>query len=310
MAGYCDRAHAAQRPGTIGAMATSQLMPAAFIGHGSPMNTLERNRFTDAWRVFGAALPRPRAVLVISAHWFIPGTAVTAMEQPRVIHDFYGFPPELFAFDYPAPGAPEIAREIAQVVQPAHVGLDQDSWGLDHGTWSVLAHMFPAADIPVLQLSIHSGEPLDYHLALGERLAPLRERGIFILGSGNVVHNLRRLDWQRPQAGFEWAERFDRAVKGVMTSDPAGLASVLQHADFAQAVPTPEHFLPLAYLAGLCRAAGEVADVFVEGGTMGSLTMTSYALGFAPAAGVAATSGGAAAPMPDPHDVPPEQTNT
>jgi 4,5-DOPA dioxygenase extradiol len=290
-------------------MAASNLMPAAFIGHGSPMNTLQRNRFTESWAALGRTLPRPRAILAISAHWFIPGTAVTAMERPRVIHDFYGFPRELFEFDYPAPGAPEVAQEIVDVVRPAHVGLDHDSWGLDHGTWSVLAHVFPAADIPVLQLSIHSGEDTDYHIALGERLAPLRERGVFIVGSGNVVHNLRRLDWQRPEAGFEWAERFDRAVKSVITSDPAGLASVAQHADFPLAVPTPEHFLPIAYLAGLCKAAGEVPNVFAEGGTMGSLTMTSYVLGAAPgtpASGLAAAS----ASLPDPRDVPPEQTNT
>jgi len=291
-------------------MAATPLMPAAFIGHGSPMNTLERNRFTQQWAAFGQALPRPRAILCISAHWFIPGTAVTAMERPRVIHDFYGFPRELFAFDYPAPGAPEVAREIADVVKPAHVGLDQDSWGLDHGTWSVLAHVFPAADIPVLQLSIHSGADVAYHIDLGARLAPLRERGVLILGSGNVVHNLRRLDWQRPEAGFEWAERFDRAVRSVMTSDPAGLASVTQHADFPLAVPTPEHFLPLAYLAGLCQAAGETANVFAEGGTMGSLTMTSYVLGANPASGAGAGAARAGAPLPDPHDVPPEQTNT
>jgi 4,5-DOPA dioxygenase extradiol len=285
-------------------------MPAAFIGHGSPMNTLQRNRFTQAWADFGRALPRPRAILSVSAHWFIPGTAVTAMEQPRVIHDFYGFPPELFAFDYPAPGAPEIAREIADVVKPSHIGLDQDSWGLDHGTWSVLAHVFPAADIPVLQLSIHSGESLQYHIDLGERLAPLRERGIFIVGSGNVVHNLRRMDRQKADAGFEWADRFDRAVRSVMSSDPASLPSVLQHPDFALAVPTPEHFLPLAYFAGLCRAAGEAPIVFCEGGTMGSLTMTSYALGNPAAAGAGATATGAAAGLPDPRQVPPEQTNT
>jgi 4,5-DOPA dioxygenase extradiol len=291
-------------------MSASNLMPAAFIGHGSPMNTLERNRFTQAWAAFGQSLPRPRAVLAISAHWFIPGTAVTAMPRPRVIHDFYGFPPELFAFDYPAPGSPEVALEIVQAVKPAHVGLDVDSWGLDHGTWSVLAHVFPKADIPVLQLSIHSGKDIAYHVELGERLAPLRERGVFIVGSGNVVHNLRRLDWNRPDGGFEWAERFDRAVKSVMTSDPAGLVNVTQHADFALAVPTPEHFLPLAYLAGLCKAAGETADVFVEGGSMGSLTMTSYALGARSTASASTGAGGAAAPLPDPHQVPPEQTNT
>ena len=282
-------------------------MPAAFVGHGSPMNTLERNRFTAAWSQLGRELPRPRAILAISAHWFIPGSAVTAMERPRVIHDFYGFPRELFAFDYPAPGAPGVAREIVDIVRPAYVGLDHDSWGIDHGTWSVLAHMFPAADVPVLQLAIHSGEDLDYHVDLGARLAPLRERGVFIVGSGNVVHNLRRIDFSRADGAEDWGERFDGAVKQVMTSDPSALARVERHPDYALAVPTPEHFLPLAYLAGLCRAAGQPAATFIEGGTFGSLTMTSYLLG---ARSTAAESGAPAAPLPDPRSVPPDQTNT
>jgi 4,5-DOPA dioxygenase extradiol len=279
-------------------------MPAAFIGHGTPMNTLESNRFTDAWRALGRALPRPRAVLCVSAHWFVQGTAVTAMEQPRVIHDFFGFPPELFAFDYPAPGSRAIAEEIAEAVRPAHVGLDHDSWGIDHGTWSVLAHLLPAADVPVLQLSLHAGQPIAYHLDLGARLAPLRERGIFILGSGNVVHNLRRIDWRHPDGAADWGERFDAAVREVMTSRPQDLASVQQHPDHALAVPTPEHFLPLAYLAGLCQAAGEPARPFAEGGTLGSLTMTSYVLGMQPPAGAA---GDEATTMPA--RTPPEQTN-
>jgi 4,5-DOPA dioxygenase extradiol len=281
-------------------------MPAAFLGHGSPMNTLELNDFTRSWRALGQALPRPRAILVISAHWFIQSTAVTAMAQPRVIHDFYGFPPELFAFQYPAPGSPEVAQEIADVVRPGHVGLDHDSWGLDHGTWSVLAHVFPAADIPVLQLSIHAGAPLAYHLELGARLAPLRERGVFIVGSGNVVHNLRRVQWSYGDRGFDWSERFDLHVQALMTSDPAALAAAETHPDYSMAVPTSEHFLPLAYLAGLCTAAGEVAHRFAEGCTLGSISMTSYLLGMQPPVPPARSDDTQSLPA----GVPPEQTNS
>jgi len=288
-------------------MTAPTLMPAAFIGHGSPMNTLELNRFTAAWRELGAKLPRPRAVLSISAHWFIKSTAVTAMASPRVIHDFYGFPRELFEFDYPAPGAPGIAEEIVEVVKPSYVGLDHDSWGLDHGTWSVLAHVFPDADVPVLQLSLHAGAPFDYHLELGRRLAPLRERGIFILGSGNVVHNLRRMDPAQRDSVFDWGGRFDAEVKAIMGSDPGRLPTVASHRDYAASVPTAEHFLPLLYLAGLCEAAGEPARTFVEGGSMGSLTMTSYLLGRIDLPH--ARTGASVAGLPDPACVPPEQTN-
>jgi 4,5-DOPA dioxygenase extradiol len=288
--------------------APASTMPAAFIGHGSPMNTLERNRFTETWAALGRSLPRPRAILAISAHWFVPGTAVTAMAKPRVIHDFYGFPQALFDFDYPAPGAPEVAQEIVDTVKPAYVGLDRDSWGLDHGTWSVLAHLFPQADIPVVQLSIHSGEPMDYHIDLGARLAPLRERGILILGSGNVVHNLRRIDWGRADSAFGWGEAFDAEVKHIMGSTPGRLAQALLHPAYALSVPTPEHFLPLAYIAGVARASGEPAAAFAEGGTMGSLTMTSYLVGEVGGSGPAAQAHGSQ-DLPDPRQVPPEQTN-
>lgn len=286
-------------------MTTTDTMPAAFIGHGSPMNTLEVNEFTRSWRALGQALPRPRAVLAISAHWFIQGTAVTAMPRPPVIHDFYGFPQALFDFDYPAPGSPEVAREVADLLAPDFVGLDQDSWGLDHGTWSVLAHVFPGADVPVVQLSIHAGAPLAYHLELGARLAPLRQRGIFILGSGNVVHNLRLIDWARGDTGFDWADRFDAEVRDVMTRAPGQLASVQGSADYARAVPTPEHFLPVAYLAGVCHAGGEVATPFAEGRALGSLSMTSYLVGMPAPAGPLQ----AAEAQTLPGGVPPEQTN-
>ena len=292
------------------ANAATQLMPAAFLGHGSPMNALEHNRHTEAWRAFGASVPRPRAILVVSAHWYIAASAVTAMAAPRTIHDFYGFPDELFALDYPAPGLPELAAEVSEVVKPTWVGHDQDSWGLDHGTWSVLVHAFPAADIPVVQLSINATQPLGYHLDLGARLAPLRERGVLIVGSGNVVHNLARVDFAQPERGFDWAQRFDEAARALMTGSPGDMARLEEHRDFAAAVPTPEHFLPALYLAGLARAAGEGTQTLVDGYAYGSLSMTSYTLG---AVEVEAVSGRSVvttpAPLPDPADVPPEDTN-
>jgi 4,5-DOPA dioxygenase extradiol len=253
-------------------------MPALFIGHGSPMNTIELNGYTRAWRSLGEQLPRPRALLVVSAHWFIGATAVTAMPRPRTIHDFYGFPPELFAFDYPAAGDPNLAEEVAEVVKPHWVGLDRDQWGLDHGTWSVLAHLYPDADVPVVQLSINALKPLDYHVELGARLAPLRDRGIMILASGNVVHNLARVRWNRPDFGEDWANRFDDAVAGQLAEDPAAILKVAEHPDYALAVPTPDHFIPLLHLAGLAREDG-TAEALLRGYALGSLSMSCYGVG-------------------------------
>jgi 4,5-DOPA dioxygenase extradiol len=282
-------------------------MPAVFLGHGSPMNALERNRYSSAWAEFGASVPRPRAILVVSAHWYVNVTAVTAMPRPRTIHDFYGFPQELFEVQYPAPGSPELAEEVAEVVRPMHVGLDHDSWGLDHGTWSVLVHAFPRADVPVVQLSIDARRDLDFHLELGARLAPLRERGVLVLGSGNVVHNLRMLDWSAPDAAFDWARRFDDAARQILTTTPADMPRLRTHPDHGRSVPTPDHFLPLLYVAGLASAASRPLEVLVDGLAYGSISMAAYTLD----ASVAADRRGSsiAGSIPDPTEMPPEDTN-
>jgi 4,5-DOPA dioxygenase extradiol len=278
-------------------------MPALFIGHGSPTNALDLNGFTRAWREIGRKLPRPRAILCISAHWYFGATAVTAMPRPRTIHDFYGFPPELFAFDYPAPGDAELAAEVVDTVAPVWCGLDGDQWGLDHGAWSVLAHLYPQADIPVIQLSINALKPVDFHVDLGRRLAPLRERGVLILGSGNVVHNLRRIEWDNPDGALDWAERFDDAAVEQLRNAPGDALRLLEHPDYALAAPTPDHFIPLLYVAGVASESGEPMEALVRGYSMGSLSMTCYGVG----ANVTCEQEKGAATIP--HDVPPDQTN-
>ena len=280
--------------------------PAVFFGHGSPMNALEQNRYTAAWATFGRTIPKPRAILVVSAHWYGNVTAVTAMARPRTIHDFYGFPKELFEVQYPAPGSPDLAQEISDIVKPTRVGLDQDSWGIDHGTWSVLVHAFPKADVPVVQLSIHALRDFDSHFELGARLAPLRERGVLIVGSGNIVHNLRALSWPQPELGFDWTRRFDDAARTALTEKPSDVPRLRSHADFERSSPTPDHFIPLLYLAGLADAAGRPLDVLVDGYAFGSLSMASYTLDAkCPTEHDARPSAG----LPDPALVLPEDTN-
>jgi 4,5-DOPA dioxygenase extradiol len=287
--------------------ATTKPMPAVFFGHGSPMNALETNRYTAAWRSFGRSIPRPRAILVVSAHWYVSTTAVTAMSRPRTIHDFYGFPKRLFEVEYPAPGSPELAAEIADIAKPTHVGLDQDSWGIDHGTWSVLVHAFPEADVPVVQLSMHTLRDFDAHFELGARLAPLRERGVLVVGSGNVVHNLRALRWAEPELAFDWARRFDDAARTTLTARPSDAPALSDHPDYAISAPTPEHFLPLLYIAGLATAANRPLEALVDGYAFGSLSMASYTLD------AKCTADGAdarpSAGLPDPAVVPPEDAN-
>jgi len=254
-------------------------MPLLFIGHGSPMNAVEDNDYTRAWRAIGKALPRPRAILVVSAHWFIGATAVTAMPRPRTIHDFYGFPESLFAVEYPAPGLPELAGEIAELAKPAWVGADRDQWGIDHGAWSILAHLFPDADVPVVQLSINALKDWAYHFELGARLAPLRRRDVLVLASGNIVHNLRRIDWRAPGRGEEWARRFDDWAERSAAENPERLVAAGEHGDFQAAVPTPDHYLPLLYVAGAAAAEGAGLRTLVKGYDLGSLSMTCLGLG-------------------------------
>ena len=245
------------------------------------MNTLERNRFTDTWRTFGRSVPTPRAVLCVSAHWYTNATAVTAMERPRVIHDFFGFPDELFEFDYPAPGHPEVAEMVAEAVKPRWMGLDHDSWGLDHGTWSVLRHVYPDADVPVVQLSIDETQPAEYHYELGKKLAPLRDQGVLVIGSGNLVHNLHAYAWGRHAAEpLDWAVRFETIARRLLLEgDDAPLVDYETLGRDAQlSIPTPEHYLPLLYVIGM-RRPGDGLAFPVEGVDGGSVSMLSVKIG-------------------------------
>ncbi len=268
----------AQREGTL-VNALSHSMPAVFLGNGSPMNALEHNRHTDAWRAAGERLPRPRAILAISAHWYIRGTAVTAMAAPQTIHDFGGFPPALHAFRYPAPGDPALATRVKDLLAPLPVGLDHE-WGLDHGTWSVLAHMYPHADVPVVQLAIDRTQAASFHYALGQRLAPLRDEGVMLVGSGNVVHNLGVIQWGAQAAPYPWAQQFDRAFRDHLERRAhAPLIDYMTQGEAARmSIPTPDHYLPAVYILGAQRD-GDALSILTDGIELSSISMLSFALG-------------------------------
>jgi 4,5-DOPA dioxygenase extradiol len=258
----------------------AQAMPVVFFGHGSPMNAIENNAHTEAWAAMGRELPRPRAILAVSAHWYVPGTKLTAAAQPRTIHDFGGFPRALYEVAYPAAGDPALVDRVVELLAPLPVGRDA-RWGLDHGTWSVLTHAYPLADLPVVQLSIDETRPAAFHYALGQRLAPLRDEGVLIVGSGNVVHNLHTLAWgqHRPEP-YDWAERFEMRVRAALeTGDDEALVDYEQHGrDALLAVPTPDHYFPLLYVLG-ARRPGDAVRFPTAGCEVGSISMLTAVLG-------------------------------
>lgn len=259
-----------------------QVMPVLFIGHGSPMNGIEDNEFSRRWAQMAKEIPVPKAVLVVSAHWFSQGTHITAMDFPETIHDFGGFPKELFAVQYKAPGNPALAMETASLIHSAHVELNHD-WGLDHGAWTVVRHMYPEANIPVLQLSIDYSKGPQYHFDLAKELYELRKKGVLIIGSGNMVHNLRMVAWDKmdaPGFGYDWTLKMNDTFKHLIST---GDFQPLIHyeslgAESRLAIPTPEHYLPLLYALGLKRNKDDIS-FFNDKAVAGSLTMTSVKIG-------------------------------
>jgi 4,5-DOPA dioxygenase extradiol len=252
----------------------ADILPAIFFGHGNPMNALLDNVYTAAWQRIGRKLPKPKAILSISAHWFVPGTGVTVSTAPRTIHDFGGFPKELYRVQYPAPGDPALARRVHELLKPIPVQFD-DSWGLDHGTWSVLKHVYPHADIPIVQLSIDETQPAQFHFEVGQRLAPLRAEGVLIVGSGNLVHNLHAYAWGRHMPDpYDWAVRFETEAKQMMISGENKPLIDYEHLgpEALLSIPTPDHYLPLLYVMG-SRQAGETVTFPVEGVDGGSISM-------------------------------------
>jgi 4,5-DOPA dioxygenase extradiol len=261
---------------------SSEKMPVLFLGHGSPMNAIEENEFVTGWRNISKTLPAPEAVLCISAHWETNGTFVTAMEKPKTIHDFGGFPAELYQVQYPAPGSPSLAGEIKNIVRKTEIGMD-DKWGLDHGCWSVVKHLYPGANIPVVQLSLDYYKQPQYHYDLAKELSPLRRKGVLIIGSGNMVHNLGMVSWERLNEtgfGFDWAiEANEKMKKFILSDDHKSLIDYKsQGREFDLAIPTPEHFLPLLYTLAL-KEEGEKITIFNDKPVAGSLTMTSIKIG-------------------------------
>jgi 4,5-DOPA dioxygenase extradiol len=255
-------------------------MPAIFFGHGNPMNAVSRNAYTKGWQRIGEQLARPTAILSVSAHWYGPGTGVTVNAAPTTIHDFGGFPPELYEVQYPAPGDPALARRVQTLLAPVEVRLD-DSWGLDHGTWSVLKHVYPAADIPVIQLGIDETQPAAFHFDVGRKLAPLRAEGVLIAGSGNLVHNLHTYAWgQHSQDPYDWAVRFETAARNVMLTGQFDALVNYESLgrDALLSIPTPDHYLPLLYVLG-CHQHGESIRFPIEGVDGGSISMLCVQLG-------------------------------
>ena len=255
-------------------------MPAIFFGHGNPLNALADNDWTRGWRALGESIPRPEAILCVSAHWYIPGVALTAMERPRTIHDFGGFPRELYEVQYPAPGSPELAMRVADLLD-TEAAMDAGHWGLDHGTWSVLCHLFPGADIPVLQLSINEAEPAAFHYELAKHLAPLRDEGVLIIGSRNIVHNLHAYGWGKKNVEpYDWAVGFEAKARELIVAgehDPLVDYETLGK-DALLSAPTPDHYLPLIYVLGLQRDDDQVTFP-VEGFDGGSVSMTTVRIG-------------------------------
>jgi len=255
-------------------------MPAIFFGHGNPMNAIGQNGYTDAWAEIGRSIPRPKAILCVSAHWYIPAVAVTAMPKPRTIHDFGGFPRELFEVQYPAPGSPELAARVQELMGDGVIADDRH-WGLDHGTWSVLVHVFPKADIPVVQLSINEAETAAFHYQTAKRLSALRDEGVLVIGSGNLVHNLHTYAWGRHNVDpFDWALRFeDKARELILADDHEPLIEYESLGrDAMLSAPTPDHYLPLLYILALKRD-GESVSFPVEGFDGGSISMLTVRIG-------------------------------